>query len=224
MKSLWKEHPVLTVLAAVGVVAIVVFLVQRAATMFSGDPTIDIRPVLKKAKVRRVVNGHYVKLADQEKLVYAGIRAPYEQEPLFAEAKSRNEALVVDKEVKLEYDADERDSEGRLLAYTILGDGSLVNATMVREGLAFVRLTPGAKRYAEVLLAAQMEARLTQRGLWSQMTASNESAYIADSKYAEFHRPSCEHAKKISGSRRQELPKKLDFFDKGFVPCLKCNP
>ena len=131
MKKLWKEHPVLTVLALVGLVATGAFVVRKATSMLSSNPQITARPVLKQAKVRRAVNGHYVKLANEEKLVYAGIRAPFDQEPLFGESKKRNEALVVDKEVKLEYDEDERDSEGRLLGYALLGDGSLVNATMV---------------------------------------------------------------------------------------------
>ncbi len=224
MKTLWKEHPVLVVLAGIGVVAIGWFAAQKLSTYFSDTPSISARPILKEAKVRRVVNGHYVKLENDEKLVYAGIRSPFEHEPMFAEAKKRNEAIVVDKQVKLEYDEDERDSDGRLLAYTFLGDGSLVNATLVREGLAFVRLTPRAKRYADALLAAQAEARLSKRGVWASMTDSTEALYIADTKYAEFHRPSCEQSKSISGSRRVELPKKVDFFERGFAPCPKCKP
>ena len=42
-----------------------------------------------RVKVKRVVNGHYVKLNKDDKLVYAGIRAPYENEPFHEEAKQR---------------------------------------------------------------------------------------------------------------------------------------
>jgi len=224
MKTLWKENPILVMLALIGIIAIVAFSAHRIASMLENEPKVAVRPVLKKAEARRVVNGHYVKLENDEKLIYAGIRAPFEQEPLFAESKKRNEALVVGKELRLEFDEDERDSEGRLLAYAFLGDGSLVNATMVREGLAYVRLTPRAKRYTDVLLAAQAEARLSARGLWAQTAPSNESVYVADSKYAEFHRPSCEQAAKTTGSRRIELPTRNGFFEKGFSPCPKCKP
>jgi hypothetical protein len=39
--------------------------------------------------VERVVNGHSVKLDDddEEKLIYAGIRAPYENEPMHEQSK-----------------------------------------------------------------------------------------------------------------------------------------
>jgi micrococcal nuclease len=175
-------------------------------------------------KAKRVVNGHYVKLDKDDKLVYAGIRAPYENEPFHLEAKQRNEELVVGKELRLRFDRDKtRDRKGRLFAYAFF-EGSLINEVMVRDGMAYVRLTPETVRYADALLQAQAEARRARRGLWSQVAKSDESIYVADPKYGNFHRPSCESVPNITQERRLELPSRKDAFDQGFAPCNKCLP
>lgn len=220
-----KEHKALTALAAIGVIAIVVSVYLLLKQLGASDETPGgPKPILTQATVKRVVSGHYVKLSDDERLIYAGIRAPFENEPYFQEAKKRNEALVVDNNVDLQYDTQPRDSDGRLLAYAFLGDGTHINLTLVREGLAYVRLTPKATRYAQILLAAQSEARLNKRGMWATMAESTEASLVADPKYAEFHRPSCEVAKKISEQRRETFKNKLGAFEKGFAPCNKCLP
>lgn len=221
----FKEHKVLTALAAIGVVAILV-CAYLLLSQLGGDEEAPggPRPVLTQATVRRALNGHSVKLSDDERLIYAGIRAPFENEPFFQEAKRRNEELAIDNKVDLQYDAQPRDSDGRLLAYAFLGDGTHINLTLVREGLAYARLTPKATRYAEALLAAQREARLNKRGMWATMADSTEASLVADPKYAEFHRPNCEVAKKISEQRRETFKNKLGAFEKGFAPCNKCLP
>lgn len=64
--------------------------------------------------------------------------------------------------------ADEVDKYGRLLRNIILGDGTDVNAMLIREGYAYAYtsfpLTPERKRELTML---QDEARELERGLWS---------------------------------------------------------
>jgi micrococcal nuclease len=71
--------------------------------------------------------------------------------------------LVDGKMVRLEVDGDERDGEGRLLAWVWTGD-VLVNAEIVRHGHARVRTPAG--RHEDLLLAAQREAQRGYRGIW----------------------------------------------------------
>jgi micrococcal nuclease len=71
--------------------------------------------------------------------------------------------LVDGKMVRLEVDGEERDAEGRLLAWVWSGD-LLVNAEIVRQGHARVRTPAG--RHEDVLLSAQREAQRAYRGIW----------------------------------------------------------
>ncbi|MFQ5805244.1 MAG: thermonuclease family protein [Phycisphaerae bacterium] len=175
-------------------------------------------------KAKHVINGHYVKLNRNDRLVYAGIRAPYENEPFYEEAKLRNAELVEGKKLRLRFEEHVfRNRKGRLFAYAFV-DGLFVNETMVREGLAFVRLTPDTLRYADALLAAQAKARRSKRGIWSRMSKSDEHRYPADPKYGEFHRPACEVVPRIKPERRVELKSKREAFNQGLAPCNKCLP
>lgn len=183
-----------------------------------GDPE---RPT--KVEVKRVISGHYVKIDPGDRLVYAGIRTPHESEPLHEEARARNEELVLGQELRLRFDETTQDEDGRLLAYAFLGD-LFVNDVLVREGLAYVRLTTGQERFADRLLAAQREARDNQRGIWQYVTDSSEGNYPADPKYGNFHLTTCEEVPKIKPARLIVLESKEDAFDKGFAPCSRCQP
>jgi micrococcal nuclease len=69
------------------------------------------------------------------------------------------------KHVSLEFDVQQRDRFGRMLAYVWIGH-TLFNMQIVREGYAQVMTIPPNVKYAEVLLACQREAQQRNRGLW----------------------------------------------------------
>jgi micrococcal nuclease len=181
----------------------------------------DDRPM--NVEVKRAVNGHTVKIDPDGKLTYAGIRAPYDNEPYSVEAKSRNDELVKDKELRLRFDGDPPDREDRIVAWAFIDD-RLVNEILVREGLAYVRLTPEQKRFGDRLLDAQAEARSAGRGIWGDERLPNESEYPADPKHGNFHRPSCVETPKINASRRISFATRSDAIERGFAPCERCRP
>lgn len=178
-----------------------------------------------RTEVERAVSGHSIKLESGERLNYAGIRTLYkhESERFFKEVRRRNSELVDGKKVRVRYDAPYRDRKGRLLGYVSV-DGQLVNEVLVREGLAYVRLTTETRRFAEPLLAAQADARKHRRGIWRDMSKSSEASYPADPKYGNFHRPSCQEVKKINPDRLVTFRNKKKAFEDGFAPCAKCVP
>lgn len=176
-----------------------------------------------RMEVKRVVSGHSIKVELNARLNYAGIRTPYKHEPLHKEAQQRNAELVDGKKIRVRYDERERDRKGRLLAYVSV-DGQLVNETLVREGLAYVRLTPGTRRFAELLLAAQADARKRRKGIWSHNRRPSEKQYPADPKYGNYHRPACPEAPKINPQRLVSFSTKRRAIDAGFAPCSKCLP
>lgn len=68
--------------------------------------------------------------------------------------------------VWIEEDVEPRDRFGRRLAYLWLGDGTLFNVTLLREGWARVLTIPPNVRYADVFVGAERAARAARRGLW----------------------------------------------------------
>lgn len=210
-----------------GMIALIAVCLIFAFRSSAGDMTSNAEERGLFADVKRVVSGHKIKLdvdkAEDEYLVYAGIRSPYPGEAGYDEARQRNALLVEGQRVRLRFDVEERDEEGRRVAYVFTTE-SLVNELLVKEGLAFVRLTPNTMRYADRLLKAQSEARKKSRGVWKHRVESNESAYRADPKYGAFHRPSCEIVTKMPTDRGESFPTRDKALDNGYAPCSKCNP
>ncbi|MFQ5590746.1 MAG: thermonuclease family protein [Phycisphaerae bacterium] len=204
-----------------------VFLLLLSAAFVScpGEGIQDTRRIARsyRAKIERIRSGHKVKLGTGETLVYAGIRSPYPNEALYEEARNRNAALVEGKKVRLRYDEADTGDEDRLRGY-VFADGVFVNEALVSEGLAYVRLTPREQRFADRLIEAQKKARQGKRGLWKRMKKSSESSYPANTKYGNFHRPSCEEVELIKPDRMRVFKSKKEAFDAGFAPCPKCTP
>jgi len=132
----------------------------------------------EEARVVRVVDGDTIVVdrgRGKEKLRYVGIDTPETVKPsspvewMGREASAANRALVEGKTVVLEKDVSETDRYGRLLRHVWLrGEGTwrLVDLELVREGYARVSTYPPDVKYADLYLAAQVDAWESDRGLW----------------------------------------------------------
>lgn len=146
----------------------------------SAKPTAEIDN-LQPATVVRVVDGDtlVVRIDGREARVrYIGIDSPESVKPDSPEecfgtrASDENKRLVEGRTVYLERDVRDTDTFGRLLRYVFVdnpegGARIFVNAELVRAGFAEARrFPPNVARQAE-LDAAEEEARLARRGMWS---------------------------------------------------------
>ena len=130
------------------------------------------------AEVMAIVDGDTIRVAagdGSERVRYTGIDAPEmardgePAEPFADAATERNAELLEDGRVCLERDVSDRDRFDRLLRYIWLEDGTLVNETLLREGLAHVVTFPPDVRYHESRFEpAEAEARAAGRGIWSE--------------------------------------------------------
>jgi len=125
------------------------------------------------ARVVEVVDGDTI-VVDLDgrsyRVRYIGMDTPERDEPLYEEARRRNSALVMGREVFLVQDVSETDRYGRLLRYVLRREGEewvLVNEILVREGLARAVTYPPDVAFARLFLEAQREARQNARGLWA---------------------------------------------------------
>ncbi len=124
------------------------------------------------------------------KVRYIGIDTPEIHHPMKGierygkEASEANRKLVDGKTVRLEFDVQEQDRYGRLLAYVYLEDGTFVNAWLVENGYAMVMTIPPNVKYQQLFLKLQREAREGMRGLWTY--AQRRGKYLSSVLCSEF--------------------------------------
>ncbi len=184
------------------------------------------------AGVARVIDGDTVVLDGGQNVRLLGIDAPEMardgRSAEFLAHRSRDylAGLIVGKTVGLEYDRERYDRYGRLLAYLFQPDGALVNAQLVRQGLARVYVHPPNERYQKELLAAQHEAMAAGRGLWQKSAApqSAEAYYLGNRNSRRLHRPGCPLAAKMSPANRVRFNSLPEAYQQGYSPCRSCKP
>ncbi len=196
------------------------FAVRRFLPAGSDDTAPSKRSL--SVKIDRVVSGNRSKTSDDEELMFAGIRAPYRNEPLGEESYRLTRMLIEAKRVRLRFGDEERDKNGRWVAYVFI-DGEMVNKRMVAEGLAYVRLKPTQQRFADELLEAQRAARKARAGLWRLSSPEPAELYPGDRKHGTFHRPGCEDVSNTRPGNQVFFGSRDEGFDAGFAPCGRCG-
>ena len=138
-------------------------------------------------RVTYVYDGDTIKLDNGERVRLIGIDTPetHVNEKLARDVQRRKSgrqtqlamgekaaaftrSLLAGQDVRLEFDVEQRDRYGRLLAYVYLPDGTFVNEKIIREGYAYPLTIPPNVRHADEFKQWFDEARHARRGLWSQ--------------------------------------------------------
>ena len=128
-----------------------------------------------RAVVTRVVDGDTFEVrieGDAEDVRLIGVDtpetvAPGEPVQCFGPQASRfSHRLLEGRRLRLRFDAERRDVYGRLLAYAYL-DGRLLNADLIRRGLARTLTIPPNDRFAGRFRRLEMRAARAGKGLWS---------------------------------------------------------
>jgi micrococcal nuclease len=183
-----------------------------------------------KALVVQVIDGDTLVLAGGIKVRVLGIDAPemardgQAADFLAYRAKATLTELTLNRQIGLEYDRLRYDRYGRLLAYVFLPDHTLVNAELVRRGLARIYSHAPNWRYRETLLAAQGEAILAQRGIWQQILKQDEPYYLGNRRTLRLHRPNCPLAARMARANRVRFTSLKDAYLQGYSPCRRCKP
>jgi len=118
--------------------------------------------VKEKAFVSKVIDGDTV-IVNGESVRLLGMDTDERGYPCYNEAKKRIEELILDKEVILEKDAEDRDQYGRILRYIFL-DGKNINLQLVEEGFAVARFYPENQKYKAEILESEKYARDNKLG------------------------------------------------------------
>lgn len=197
-------------------------------------------------QVTRVVDGDTIVVdidGVSEKVRLIGVDTPETVhptkgvEPYGKEASNFTKAQLEGKKVRLEFDVQERDKYGRLLAYIWL-DNKLFNETLVEKGYAQIATFPPNVKYVERFKAAQQRAREANLGLWGvlpeQTSSSKESAqltpkqetgtYVGSVNSKKYHKRDCKWAKEIHTENSIFFNTKAEAEKAGYVPCKYCKP
>jgi micrococcal nuclease len=161
-----------------------------------GIPTVlaptDPRANLPKAVVVEVVDGDTIFVryrGNKERIRLIGIDTPEkrENEKLRRDARRYGDSQAHQLEMgidaskftqskavrgatlTLEFDVEQRDRYGRLLAYAYLPNGQMLNALILHHGYAKLLTVPPNVRYAEKFRALMRDARKEKRGLWAEI-------------------------------------------------------
>lgn len=125
-------------------------------------------------QVTRVIDGDTIEVdiaGTIYKVRYIGIDTPElnDKRPEFCalaqKATRYNRQLVAGKTVRLEKDVSETDRYGRLLRYVYVGD-IFINAELVRQGLAWVKVYEPDTKYQDYLEEMEAEAKQDGFGIW----------------------------------------------------------
>ena len=241
--SKYKKRVSLLSLIATTIVILLAVLTQRGE--------------LTRAYIKSIVDGDTVKAETQGKTYTVrliGVNTPETNhptkgvEPYGPEAKEFTKKTLTGKTVWLEFDTQEKDKYGRLLAYVWLekpNDNSeneikekMFNAILVLEGYAQVMTVPPNVKYADYFVKFQREAIENQKGLWSlkvynskiKKTDSYDQIEQSDVKDGEFlvyiskggkkyHLKDCRYVNDNYEPITIEEAKK-----KGLTPCDICKP
>lgn len=135
---------------------------------------------LHKAKVLRVVDGDTLQIqfeGQKERLRLIGVDTPETVAPnrpvgyYGEEASKYTKQALENKTIYLEFDVQQRDKYGRLLAYIWTEPDPVFekcfNAHLVYEGYAQVMTVPPNVKYKDEFLILEQSAREHNRGLWA---------------------------------------------------------
>jgi micrococcal nuclease len=184
----------------------------------------------QEALVVQVIDGDTLMLAGGIKVRVLGIDAPEMERDgqpadfLAHQAKATLAELILNRTVSLSYDRLRYDQYGRLLAYLFLPDQTLVNAELVRRGLARVYFIAPNLRYQKELLTAQQEAIEAQRGVWRQLLQQDEAFYLGNRNTLRLHRPKCPLAAQMALANQVRFTSLKSAYLQGYSPCRSCKP
>jgi micrococcal nuclease len=149
----------------------------------------------KEYVVKKIIDGNTIQLDTGETVKYIGIEAPKinlkegGSEFFAKETKKYNQKLVFMKKVRLEFDKEKTDKEGRTLAYVFVKK-VFVNAELVKLGYAKASIIPPNEKYKNMFLDYEKKAMQSEKGLWQEKKKDTETYYIGNKRAYILHRPS----------------------------------
>jgi micrococcal nuclease len=130
-------------------------------------------------KITEVLDGDTVVLENGKTVRYLGINTTEKDQPYTQKAADFNKNLVLGKMVRLEFDVENEDRYGRLLAY-VWKNGELINQKIVENGWAISVGTQPDTKYQYLFDQAQEKAKNNCLGIWEGLCEKGSCLKIAN--------------------------------------------
>lgn len=172
--------------------------------------------------VVHVEDGDTITLADGTQVRLLGINAPENGQPLNKESRSECEALLLEKTVRLEYDAEKWDRmrKRRALAYVFV-EKSFVNRELLLRGMASLDIREPNIKYRDVLTQAQEAAKHDLRGVWAWKPGT---PFVGNTDSKTVHKADCDLVPRMSPHNRWEFSTMEEAVRAGYHACKSCKP
>lgn len=202
-----------------------------------------VKKAKPKYKVIRVVDGDTIIVefdGKEERVRLIGIDTPESVHPdgtkNIEEGKIASEytkAKLEGKEVELEFDVQERDQYGRLLAYVWLG-GEMYNKALLSEGYAQIATYPPNVKYVDDFVELQRISKENKKGLWATDNTgtptvntpitpnSSTGRFKGSIKSDKYHYSTYTHRGQISDENLIWFDSIEDAELQGYKPCGYC--
>jgi endonuclease YncB( thermonuclease family) len=210
--------------------------------------TASINDKPETATVTRVVDGDTLVVnykGSEERVRLIGVDTPESVHPDVAKnlpegkvASEYTKSKLEGKDIELEFDVQERDQYGRILAYVWV-DGEMFNKTLLKEGYARVATYPPNVKYVNDFIKIQEEARKNNKGFWSNDTfngevvkdisnsvtpVKKEGNYVGSIDSDKYHNPTCRYAEIIKEDKQIWFDTVEEAEKAGYSACGVCKP
>jgi len=186
----------LGIIGFVSIVLNVYFFKTKSPSPLSSDKN------LQNLKVTRVIDGDTFDAENGERYRLYEIDAPeYPKGCLGEDAKTRLENLILNKIISIK--SFHRDNFGRILIL-VYSNNLFINEILVEEGYAVFSKDKTLTETSLTIEKAQEKARLTQRGVWSDLCLTKKDNCLIKGNYRSannariYHMPDCYNYDKIT--------------------------
>lgn len=180
-------------------------------------------------EVTRVIDGDTIEVnynGTLEKVRLIGVDTPESVHP--DSSKNTEEGILASdytkehlegKQVGLEFDVQQRDQYGRLLAYVWV-DGKMYNKTLLEDGVANIATYPPNVKYVDDFKAI-VEARNQSE---EDNPIKTSGVYVGSLESDKYHYPDCRYAQSIDPENEIWFDTEEEAISAGYSPCGVCKP
>lgn len=148
------------ILLAILLIFLAIIDISTIAIWKFSSPSTPLTPEAETVKVAEIISGSIIKLSDGRQVKLIGIDSPSVGQSYYQESIDLLKFLVLNKEVRLEPDIEDKNSAGNLLRYVYVdynGKELFVNLESVRQGYSLPFHLGANVKYRTEIEAARAE-------------------------------------------------------------------